>query len=88
MKYTEANTGIILDNYYLVKAIPKTSAEAFKNVKVGQVIHIEMKLTYCRNNDSKHAYIGNPTVNGVSTTNLTIAKLQDKGLVLELLNKN
>lgn len=74
---------IELKNRYILKAIPKTKAEAFKNLKIGDIVEIRLKLTHKRSGDNNSLIAYYPTINGIMTGIPTINKLIEKGMVLE-----
>jgi hypothetical protein len=72
---------IILKNYYVVKAMPKTKAKGFDTVKVGDVIEISLPLTYGR---GRGLYAYYPCINGVACAGIPlIQSLMNKGMILE-----
>lgn len=77
------NKLIELKNRYILKAIPKTRAEAFKNLKVGDMIEIRLKLTHERSGDNNSLIAYYPSINGITTGIPTINKLIEKGMILE-----
>lgn len=74
---------IELKNRYILKAIPKTKAEAFKNLKIGDIVEIRLKLTHERSGDNKSLIAYYPAINGITAGVPTINKLIEKGMVLE-----
>ena len=77
------NKLIELKNKYILKAIPKTRAEAFKNLRVGDMIEIRLKLTHERSGDNNSLIAYYPSINGITTGIPTINKLIEKGMVLD-----
>lgn len=76
-------TGIVLKNKYLVKQIPKTKAEAWKDIKVGDIIEISLELTWGRGGDNNSLYAYYPLINGKGSGIPVINKLIERGMVLE-----
>lgn len=76
-------TGIILKNKYLVKQIPKTKAEAWKDIKVGDIIEISLELTWGRGGDNNSLYAYYPEINGKCSGIPVINKLIERGMILE-----
>lgn len=82
-----SNTGIILDNFFEVKAMPKTTVKAFKDIKVGMIVRISLELSHGRGGYNDNLYALFPLVNGVPVSIKVIYNLQQRGLVLEQLQK-
>lgn len=75
---------IILKNKYKVVAMPKTTAQVFKDLKVGDIIEISLPLTWGRGGDNNSLYAYYPLINGVACSGIpTINKLIDRGMILE-----
>ena len=80
----EIMKNIVLKNKYKVVSMPKTTAQIFKDLKVGDVIEISLLLTSRRGGDNNSLYALYPLINGVACSGIpTINKLIDKGMVLE-----
>jgi hypothetical protein len=77
------NTNVILKNKYLVKQMVKTRAEAWKNIKIGDVVEISLELTWGRGGDNHSLYAYYPLINGIATGIPTMNKLIEKGMILE-----
>lgn len=83
-RFQDVSTGLVLKNKYIVKAMPKTKASGFENVKVGDVIEITLELEHRRGGDAGRINALYPRINGIQCSGiLTIGKLIDKGMVLE-----
>lgn len=76
-------TGIVLKNKYLVRQMPKTKAEAWKNIKIGDTIEISLELTWGRGGDNHSLYAYYPLINGKGSGIPVINKLIEKGMILE-----
>lgn len=77
---------LTLRNYYEIMKMPKTTAKVFKDLKVGEVICIELDLTNERGfrNSLLALY---PRVNGETTTGIgTINGLLSRGMELRELD--
>lgn len=75
---------IILKNKYKVIAMPKTTAQIFKDLKVGDIIEITLPLTSRRGGDNNSLYALYPLINGIACSGIpTINKLINKGMILE-----
>lgn len=75
---------IILKNKYKVVAMPKTTAQIFKDLKIGDIIEISLPLTSRRGGDNNSLYALYPLINGTACSGIpTINKLLDKGMILE-----
>lgn len=75
---------IVLKNKYKVVAIPKTTAEGFKDIKAGDIIEISLPLTWKRSGDNHSLMAYYPRINGVICSGIpTINKLIERGMILE-----
>ena len=77
---------ITLKNKYIVKSMIKTTAEALKNVKVGDILNIELTLTHHRSGDNNSLVAYYPKINGIMISVAILNKLINKGLILEEIN--
>lgn len=78
------NKEIVLKNRYKVVAMPKTTAQLFKDLKVGDIIEISLPLTHRRGGDNYSLYAYYPLINGVACSGIPIInKLIERGMILE-----
>lgn len=75
---------LVLDNYYEIMEIPKTTTKCFKNKRVGDIIHIEMDVETKRG--CRGIYSMYPRINGeVGPTVSSINSLISNGMKLRKL---
>lgn len=74
---------VVLKNKYKVISMPKTTAKAFKDVKVGDIIDISLPLTWYRDGDNNALRAYYPLINGVEVNIPTLNRLIENGMVLK-----
>lgn len=78
---------LVLKNKYKVISMPKTNANIFKDLKVGDIIEISLPLTHFRGGDNCSLRAYYPKINGIACSGIPIInKLIERGMILEELS--
>ena len=81
----EKSQVLILDNYYEIIEIPKTKTKIFKDLKIGDIVHIELDMKTERSYRGIYALY--PRVNGQVSSGVSIINdLLHRGMRLRKLS--